>query len=66
VLRSAEPESASNSFRHIPRKLVMGDSRLCAPNHCCGYRPAALHAEPIDSGMSNVGFHCDLRQAQAL
>ena len=45
----------------IPRKVVKGGSHLCAPNYCRRYRPAARHAQPIDSGMSHVGFHCVVR-----
>lgn len=42
----------------IPRKVVKGGSHLCAPNYCRRYRPAARHAQPIDSSMSHVGFRC--------
>ena len=42
----------------IPRKVVKGGSHLCAPNYCRRYRPAARHAQPIDTGMSHVGFRC--------
>jgi formylglycine-generating enzyme len=45
----------------IPRKVVKGGSFLCAPNYCRRYRPAARHAQPIDTGMSHVGFRCVLR-----
>jgi len=47
----------------IPRKVVKGGSHLCAPNYCRRYRPAARHAQPIDSGMSHVGFRCVIRPA---
>ena len=33
----------------IPRKVLKGGSHLCAPNYCRRYRPAARHAEPIDT-----------------
>jgi formylglycine-generating enzyme len=46
---------------HIPRKVVKGGSFLCAPNYCRRYRPAARHAQMIDSGMSHIGFRCLLR-----
>ena len=36
----------------IARKVVKGGSHLCAPNYCRRYRPAARHAQPIDTGMS--------------
>jgi formylglycine-generating enzyme len=42
----------------IPRKVVKGGSHLCAPNYCRRYRPAARHAQPIDTSMSHVGFRC--------
>jgi sulfatase modifying factor 1 len=45
----------------IPRKIVKGGSHLCAPNYCRRYRPAARHAQSIDSGMSHVGFRCVIR-----
>lgn len=45
----------------IPRKVVKGGSHLCAPNYCRRYRPAARHAQPVDSGMSDVGFRCAIR-----
>ncbi|MBS9718847.1 formylglycine-generating enzyme family protein [Pseudohalocynthiibacter aestuariivivens] len=42
----------------IPRKVVKGGSFLCAPSYCRRYRPAARHAQMIDSGMSHIGFRC--------
>ncbi len=45
----------------IPRKVVKGGSHLCAPNYCRRYRPAARHAQPINSGMSHVGLRCVIR-----
>jgi len=42
----------------VPRKVVKGGSFLCAPNYCRRYRPAARHAQMIDSGMSHIGFRC--------
>jgi sulfatase modifying factor 1 len=46
----------------IPRKVVKGGSHLCAPNYCRRYRPAARHAQPIDTSMSHVGFRCIRRE----
>jgi formylglycine-generating enzyme len=40
----------------IPRKVLKGGSHLCAPNYCRRYRPAARHAQPIDTSASHVGF----------
>jgi sulfatase modifying factor 1 len=48
----------------IPRKVLKGGSHLCAPNYCKRYRPAARHAEPIDTSTSHVGFRCVVRQTK--
>jgi formylglycine-generating enzyme required for sulfatase activity len=45
----------------IPRKVVKGGSHLCAPNYCRRYRPAARHAQPVDTSTSHVGFRCVVR-----
>ena len=42
----------------IPRKVLKGGSHLCAPNYCRRYRPAARHAEAVDTSTSHVGFRC--------
>ena len=46
----------------IPRKVLKGGSHLCAPNYCRRYRPAARHAEPVDTSTSHVGFRCVVRE----
>ena len=46
----------------IPRKVLKGGSHLCAPNYCRRYRPAARHAEPVDTSTSHVGFRCIVRE----
>ena len=46
----------------IPRKVLKGGSHLCAPNYCRRYRPAARHAEPVDTSTSHVGFRCVMRR----
>jgi sulfatase modifying factor 1 len=46
----------------IPRKVIKGGSHLCAPNYCRRYRPAARHAQPVDTSMSHVGFRCIVRE----
>jgi formylglycine-generating enzyme required for sulfatase activity len=48
----------------IPRKVLKGGSYLCAPNYCRRYRPAARHAEPVDTSTSHVGFRCVTRDQQ--
>lgn len=45
----------------IPQKVLKGGSHLCAPSYCRRYRPAARHAEAIDTSTSHVGFRCVLR-----
>jgi sulfatase modifying factor 1 len=46
----------------IPRKVIKGGSHLCAPNYCRRYRPAARHAQPVDTSTSHLGFRCILRE----
>ncbi len=48
----------------IPRKVIKGGSHLCAPNYCRRYRPAARHAEPVDTSTSHVGFRCINRKRE--
>src|SRR5579863_3666505 len=48
----------------IPRKVLKGGSHLCAPNYCRRYRPAARHAQPIDTSTCHVGFRCVRRGSQ--
>ncbi|MCD2184491.1 formylglycine-generating enzyme family protein [Rhizobium sp. GN54] len=45
----------------IPRRVLKGGSHLCAPNYCRRYRPAARHAQEIDTTTSHVGFRCVIR-----
>jgi formylglycine-generating enzyme required for sulfatase activity len=42
-------------------KVIKGSSHLCAPNYCRRYRPAARHAEAIDTSTSHLGFRCVTR-----
>ena len=49
----------------IPRKVIKGGSHLCAPNYCRRYRPAARHAEPVDTSTSHVGFRCIVRERKS-
>ncbi|WP_332837429.1 formylglycine-generating enzyme family protein [Neoroseomonas rubea] len=46
----------------IPRRVVKGGSFLCAPSYCRRYRPAARHAQMVDTGMSHIGFRCIRRE----
>ncbi|HEX6000768.1 MAG TPA: formylglycine-generating enzyme family protein [Hyphomicrobiaceae bacterium] len=48
----------------IPRKVLKGGSHLCAPNYCRRYRPAARHAEAVDTSTCHVGFRCVVRPPQ--
>lgn len=47
----------------IPRKVLKGGSHLCTPDYCRRYRPAARHAQMLDSSMSHLGFRCIRRPA---
>lgn len=42
----------------IGRRVLKGGSHLCAANYCQRYRPAARHAQMIDSSTSHIGFRC--------
>ena len=46
----------------IPRKVIKGGSHLCAPKYCRRYRPAARHAEDVDTSTSHLGFRCIIRE----
>jgi formylglycine-generating enzyme required for sulfatase activity len=50
----------------IPRKVIKGGSHLCAPNYCRRYRPAARHAEAVDTSTSHLGFRCVIRKGSDL
>ena len=74
LLRAAEPARRRRRRRatipaspqiRIPRKVLKGGSHLCAPNYCRRYRPAARHAEPVDTSTSHVGFRCVVRAGPA-
>jgi formylglycine-generating enzyme required for sulfatase activity len=56
---------ASQPGGHIPRKVLKGGSHLCAPSYCRRYRPAARHAQPIETSASHVGFRCVIRDPAA-
>ncbi|MCK0172985.1 formylglycine-generating enzyme family protein [Mycolicibacterium sp. F2034L] len=42
----------------VPRRVVKGGSFLCADSYCLRYRPAARRGQPVDTGMSHIGFRC--------
>jgi formylglycine-generating enzyme required for sulfatase activity len=50
----------------IPQKVLKGGSFLCAPSYCRRYRPAARHAESIDTSTCHIGFRCVVRQDAGL
>jgi sulfatase modifying factor 1 len=49
---------ASQPQFQIGRKVIKGGSFLCADSYCLRYRPAARRPQPIDTGMSHIGFRC--------
>lgn len=59
VVESYDP--AEPNIR-IGRKVLKGGSHLCAVNYCQRYRPAARHAQMIDSSASHIGFRCVSRK----
>jgi formylglycine-generating enzyme required for sulfatase activity len=64
--RGGREESSYDSCQpaiRIPRKVLKGGSHLCAPNYCRRYRPAARHAQPVDTSSSHIGFRCVVREA---
>ncbi|BBY50292.1 hypothetical protein MARA_37600 [Mycolicibacterium arabiense] len=50
-------DPAQPQFRR-PRRVVKGGSFLCADTYCLRYRPAARRGQPVDTGMSHIGFRC--------
>lgn len=50
-------DPAQPQFR-VPRRVVKGGSFLCADSYCARYRPAARRGQPVDTGMSHIGFRC--------
>ncbi|HKH53116.1 MAG TPA: formylglycine-generating enzyme family protein [Mycobacterium sp.] len=62
------PETASydpcQSNIRIARKVLKGGSHLCAPSYCRRYRPAARHAQPVDTSTSHIGFRCIVREGR--
>ena len=46
----------------IPRKVIKGGSHLCAASYCRRYRPAARHAQAVDTSTSHLGFRCVVRE----
>jgi sulfatase modifying factor 1 len=64
----ANPQGGAKAGSHdlrdparTPRRVIKGGSHLCAPNYCQRYRPAARHAETIDTTTSHIGFRCVMR-----
>lgn len=60
--RGGHEQESCDPSEMIPRKVIKGGSHLCAPNYCQRYRPAARHAQPIDTSTSHVGFRCIARE----
>lgn len=65
--RDDQPCCASDSYDPrqpqfpVPRKVVKGGSFLCADVYCLRYRPASRRPQPVDTGMSHIGFRCAKR-----
>jgi formylglycine-generating enzyme len=62
--RGAPEEGSYDGCRpniRIPRKVLKGWARLCAPCCCRRYRSAARHAQSVDTSASHVGFRSMVR-----
>ncbi|KWX66245.1 formylglycine-generating enzyme family protein [Mycobacterium sp. NAZ190054] len=65
--RDSDPCCATGSYDasqpqfKVPRRVVKGGSFLCADDYCLRYRPAARRPQPVDTGMSHIGFRCTAR-----
>lgn len=61
---ASKPESTPAGQNQVQsgldRKVLKGGSHLCADNYCHRYRPAARHAQMLDSSTSHIGFRCAL------
>jgi formylglycine-generating enzyme required for sulfatase activity len=55
------PEEAPAHRVSVDSFCIERGSHLCAPNYCRRYRPAARHAEPVDTSTGHVGFRCVMR-----
>ena len=64
--RGATATTRASRNIKIPRKVLKGGSHLCAPNYCRRYRPAARHAEPVDTSTSHVGFRCVVEEKRSM
>jgi formylglycine-generating enzyme required for sulfatase activity len=66
-LRTSDQDSYDPAQPHIriSRRVVKGGSHLCAPNYCQRYRPAARHAQAVDTSTTHVGFRCIVRDTAA-
>jgi formylglycine-generating enzyme required for sulfatase activity len=60
--READSYDSCQPDLKIPRKVLKGGSHLCAPSYCRRYRPAARHAQPVDTSASHIGFRCVVRK----
>lgn len=54
----ADSRAGGDATHRFGRKVLKGGSHLCADNYCRRYRPAARHAQPVDSSTSHIGFRC--------
>ena len=67
-IRAADPRSRVTILASRTSKFHARCSRAARtcvlPNYCRRYRPAARHAEPIDTSTSHVGFRCIRRNQQ--
>jgi formylglycine-generating enzyme len=68
--QSSNPRGAPEEWSYDPmqpdiklrRKVTKGGSHFCAPSYCRRYRPAARHAETVDTSTSHVRCRCISRR----
>lgn len=56
--RGGTEQASRENGEGFGRKVLKGGSHLCAENYCRRYRPAARHAQTIDTSTSHIGFRC--------
>ena len=59
--REHDSYASTSAAQRIGRKVLKGGSHLCAENYCRRYRPAARHAQAVDTSTSHIGFRCVVR-----
>jgi formylglycine-generating enzyme required for sulfatase activity len=62
IRRRRELRFLPAEHQNSTQSVLKGASHLWAPNYCRRYRPAARHAQPVDTSTSHVGFRRVIRK----